>query len=385
MNPGKRNLLFAAIALPAVICGVWYWQNRKHQHKHEKVSGETSFDVYTDGAKIHMLVLREHGAHQSVVYRQLHAGETIREVVLPTAPKDRIISRRSNDLQIAGLQNHLLAAWQIAGTGYANRGPIRMAESLDGGKTWRQAAPPTATNRTDDQGFFDIETDDRGRFHIVWLDSQAKVKGLRYAALAAGKWSHPQTIDAETCQCCWNSLRKNPQGELVVLYRNARPRDMALAKFDGNGWKRSGIVDGFGWKIEICPHAGGGVAVDNENTYAVTWTGLETSVGCHMARKNNSDETWQKPQKFGNASARNPDIAVHGKNIAVVWDEFEGDDRRAKFMIFPNSAKTILPAAQNLPTKGAASYPRVVSIGNGFHAFWTETQNGEAVIRGRKL
>lgn len=386
MNPSKRNLIIAAIALPAVICGGWFWLNkgRSHAHKAEKLSGETSFDVYAEGGRIHMLVLREHGEHQSVVYRQLAAGDAAREVVLPTNPQDRIISRRSNDVQVAAAGDHLLAAWQVAGTGYANRGPIRTAESFDAGQSWRQSAAPTAANRTDDQGFFDIETDSKGRFHIVWLDSQAKVKGLRYASFAEGKWSPAQTIDAETCQCCWNSLRKNPQGELTVLYRNARPRDMALAQFDGKTWGKTGIVDGFGWKVEMCPHAGGGIAFDHDNTYAVTWTGLETSVGCYLTRKKSSEPSWQRPQKFGNTSARNPDIAVNAKGIAIVWDEFEGENRRAKFMRLSNSG-TAFPAAQTISAEKAASYPRVVTDGNDFHAFWTETKKGEAIIRGRKL
>ncbi len=392
MKPKKSNLLAAAFTVPVIICGVWYWQSRAHQHKHEKDSGETSFDIYATASKIHMLVLREHGSHQSIVYRQFVAGETTREMVLPTSPKDKIISRRSNDVQIAATGNHLLAAWQIAGTGYAHRGPIRTAESFDGGLTWRQSAPPTAGNHTDDQGFFDIDADNRGAFHIIWLDRaenspgrRSAAKGLRYAMLSGSRWSQPQTIDAETCQCCWNRLSRNPQGELFALYRNARPRDMALAKFDGKAWNKLGIVDGFGWKVELCPHAGGGLAVDRGNTYAVTWTGLESSVGCHLTRKRNSETAWQKPTKFGNASARNGDIALSGAHIAVVWDEFEGNNRHAKWMRLNNSNTTALPAAQTLSSGAAASYPRVVSDGMDFFAFWTETMNGEAVIRGRKL
>jgi hypothetical protein len=387
MNRNKRYLIIAAIALPAVICGGWFWLNRDkaHAHKAEKLSGETSFDVYAQGGRIHMLVLREHGAHQSVIYRQFAAGDIVREVALPTNPQDRIISRRSNDVQTAAAGDHLLAAWQVAGTGYANRGPIRTAESFDAGQSWRQSVAPTAAKRTDDQGFFDIEADNHGNFHLVWLDSQAKIKVLRYASLADGKWSAPQTIDAETCQCCWNSLRKNPQGELAVLYRNARPRDMALAKFDGKAWLKAGIVDGFGWKVEMCPHAGGGIAFDRDHTYAVTWTGLEASVGCHLTGKKNSETAWQKPQKFGNTSARNPDIAVNGTGIAIVWDEFEGENRRAKFMRLANSDTTAFPAAQTISSGAAASYPRVVTNEASFHAFWTEIKNGEAVIRGRKL
>lgn len=387
MNQNKRNLIIAAIAIPAVICGVWYWQNRAkaHSHQAEKLSGETSFDIYTDRGRVHMVLLKEHGQHQSIVYRGFTQGEVTHEIALPVNPREKIISRRSNDVQIAATGDHLLAAWQISGTGYANRGPMRTAESLDGGKTWRSAQPPTAANRTDDQGFFDIETDDRGRFHIVWLDSQAKVKGLRHAMFADQKWSAAQTIDAGTCQCCWNSLRKNPRGELLVLYRNASPRDMALARFDGKAWRKAGIVDGFGWQVEMCPHAGGGLATDNEQTFAVTWTGREGATGCYLS-KHGKPDSLAHPQKFGNNSARNPDIARNGNTLAIVWDEFEGGSRRAKFAILPKTDRKKMPDGEVLSdTAKAGAYARVLAAGYGFYAFWSETLNADSVIRWRKL
>ncbi|MFO1471855.1 MAG: hypothetical protein U1F27_12565 [Turneriella sp.] len=387
MTNRKRNLIIAAIAIPAVICGGWYWQSRgkAHAHKAEKLSGETSFDVYADGQRLHMLVLKEHGQHQSIVYRGFAGGEVSPEIALPINPREKIISRRSNDVQIAAAGNHLLAAWQISGTGYANRGPIRTAESRDGGQTWQQATPPTAANRTDDQGFFDIETDDRGRFHIVWLDSQAKIKGLRHAMFAGQQWSAAQTIDAETCQCCWNSLRKNPQGELLVLYRNARPRDMALARYDGKAWHKAGIVDGFNWQVEMCPHAGGGLAIDNEQTFAVTWTGREDSVGCYLSKRGKPDSL-ARPQKFGNNSARNPDIAQNAHGLAIVWDEFEGASRRAKFTLLPKTDRKKMPDGEILSdTAKAGAYARVLNAGDGFYAFWSETLNANSTIRWRKL
>jgi len=50
-----------------------------------------------------------------------------------------------------------------------------------------------------------------------------------------------------------------------------------------------------------------------------------------------------------------------------------------------SNSGTAFPAAQTISAEKAASYPRVVTDGNDFHAFWTETKKGEAIIRGRKL
>lgn len=376
MMPKRKGLIIAVtVTVAAVLIGMRLLRNKTHQHKHDKITGDASFDVAADGPRIHLLVLKQHGDHQMLVHKKIENGEESTETELPRAANEKIISKRSNDVRIAARTSHVVALWQVAGTGFMNRGPLRFAESFDGGNSWKAIAGPTATNRTDDQGFAGFAADDKGQFHLVWLDLEAKVKGLRYASYNNGKWSAPETIDAATCQCCWNSIVVNPQGEPVVMYRALKPRDMATAKRSTQGWVKSGTVDNFGWQIEACPHAGGGLALGNGAAFAVTWTGHETELGAYL-NSGVADGQWKQKTRLGGKSARNPDIAMSGKRVLAVWDEFEGERRMVKVRISPDTgahwqSDDILTAANV-----SGSYPRVVSSPQGFTVFWSQTQKG---------
>lgn len=376
MKPKRKTLILAVtVVVAAGLLGIRMLRTKAHQHHHEKVSGDASFDAAADGERIHLLVFKQHGDHQMLVHKRIENGNESAETELPRAANEKIISRRSNDVRIAARDGHVLALWQVAGTGFMNRGPLRFAESFDAGKTWKSVAGPTASNRTDDQGFAGVTADNKGKFHLVWLDLEAKIKGLRYASLADGKWSAPETIDAATCQCCWNSIAVNTQGEPVVMYRALKPRDMATARRSTQGWVKSSTVDNFGWQIEACPHAGGGLALGDSAAFAVTWTGHETALGAYLNR-GSVDGQWKQKIRLGGKSARNPDIAVSGKRVLAVWDEFEGERRMVKVRISPDTGArwqndTILTAADV-----SGSYPRVVSSPQGFTVFWSETQKG---------
>ncbi len=385
MKPRKELILAVTLVVAAGLIGMRFLRGKAQHHRHEKITGDASFDAYADGPRIHVLILRQHGDHQVLLYKKIENGNESTETELPHAAGEKIISRRSNDVRVAARGNHILALWQIAGTGYANRGPLRAAESTDGGKTWKSAPQPLAPGRTDDQGFVALMADRNGKFQAVWLDLDAKLKGLRHASYDSGVWSKPATIDTKTCECCWNTLKENPAGDLLVLYRNAKPRDMALAKFSAGAWQKAGIVDNFDWRIEACPHAGGGLASDNNYTYAVTWTGHETAQGAYFNRKKNSDNRWSLKTKLGGKSARNPDIVENSGRIAVVWDEFEGERRLVKVQTSANAGVTWTKAEMLTGANVSGSYPRIVGAAQGFTAFWSETQNGRTAVRFKKL
>lgn len=396
----KRKALFAlSLTLPLSLLVIWFLKRGDHHHAPEKQTGTTSFDVYADGGNIHLLELMNHAlakpanehaahdkVHQMLRYSHVIRGKNVFSAEIALAQGERVVSRRSNDVQIAAAGDHLLAVWQISGTGFGNRGPMRFAESLDAGRTWQTIAGPTAASRTDDQGFFDLLADNTGRFHLVWLDVESREKGLRYATLEKAKWQKVTTIDSVTCQCCWNTLKKNPTGELIVLYRSAAPRDMAVATLKNGQWLKGETVDNFSWKINACPHAGGGLsAARSEYTFAVTWTGESTAQGAYFSRRDNAIGKWNLRQKFGSVSARNPDVAENGSNLAVVWDEYEGDNRLIKAMLSADAGKSWSQTQTISAKKAIASYPRLLPEGNRFRVFWSESKNNDLTTRSAPL
>lgn len=385
MRPRTNLIIAVTVVVAAALIGIRLLRSKAHAHKHDKVTGDASFDVAADGHRIHLLVLRQHGDHQALLHKRIENGGESAETELPRAANEKIISKRSNDVRIAAHGGHVVALWQVAGTGFMNRGPLRFAESFDGGTSWKAIAGPTAANRTDDQGFAGFTADAKGKFHLVWLDLEAKIKGLRYAAYKDGKWSTPETIDAATCQCCWNSIAVNPQGEPIVMYRALKPRDMATARRSSGGWVKEGSVDNFGWQIEACPHAGGGLALGKKSAFAVTWTGHEKEQGTYLSATNGAGK-WERKMRLGGKFARNPDIAHAADRLAAVWDEFEGERRMVKLRISPDGGSEWRQEEILTGPQVSGSYPRVVALPQGFTVFWSETQKGgNAGVRYKKI
>lgn len=395
----QHKIGIALVSLAAAALVAMYLMRRSPNDMHaghahhggkELQTGITSFDVYSDDRSVHLLTLTNHamagGAmHQLLRYERQTQGRIVITSDVPTAA-ERIISKRSNDVQLAAQGERVLAVWQVAGTGFGGRGPMRFAESNDAGKTWRIISGATAAERTDDQGFFDIAADATHGFHLVWLDAVGKGKGLRYARYSTGAWQKTQTIDNVTCQCCYNSLRLNARGEPIVLYRRAAPRDMAFATLTQQGWQTGESVDNFGWQVNACPHAGGGLSARSaQYTFAVTWTGEKSAQGTYFSRRDNAERLWKKRQRIGGASAKNPDISENGNALAVVWDEYEGDLRLVKTMLSANAGET-WGGVRTLSTKNAAaSLARIVPDGETFRVFWSESKDNNWVLRSTKL
>lgn len=386
----KEILVAATLLVVATFFTVYFFRGRKHTHAamYETATGETSFDAAFDGTRTHVLVLRQINGVQTLVHRQVKEDsmlENADETIIPHAAQEKIISKRTNNVRIAAHENHVIALWQVAGSGFGGRGPLRFAESRDAGKTWRGIAGPIKAERKDDQGFAGFIADTKDTFHLVWLDVGDKSKGLRYASFKNGVWSSVETVEKTTCECCKNSVALTAQGEPIVLYRALHPRDMAAAKRTAQGWKNLGNVDNFGWYVSACPHAGGGLALANSSAYAVTWTGLEKAQGAYLNIGAMAGR-WHTKTRLGGTLAHNPDIAVSRTAVAALWDEFEGERRVIKARLSLDAGRHWQEDRTLTQPNRTSSFPRVVGVRKGFMVFWLESKaNGFTLLRGQSL
>ena len=169
------------------------------------------------------------------------------------------------------------------------------------------------------------------------------------------------------------------------MYRALKPRDMATARRSSGGWVKEGSVDNFGWQIEACPHAGGGLALGKKSAFAVTWTGHEKEQGTYLAATNGTGK-WERKMRLGGKFARNPDIAHTADRLAAVWDEFAGERRMVKVRISPDGGNQWRQEEILTNAQVSGSYPRVVALPQGFTVFWSETQKGgTAGVRYKKI
>jgi Neuraminidase (sialidase) len=292
------------------------------------------------------------------------------------------------DVQIAAAGERVVAAWTtFDASSRFGRGVIATSVSSDGGRTWRPGPNPADDGRDGDHAFIDLAADDRGGFHLAWLDARAGPKGLIHARSDDGgvTWNRNVIVDAETCECCWNTLATAPGGRVLLLYRDKNPRDMALAASadGGRSWTAPVPVGRFNWTFEGCPHVGGGLATAQTaaglRAYAVVWTGRADAAGVYTLASPDGGKTWGAPLRLGDGTAWHADVAAAGERVTAVWDARAGDDTAVFASTSTDGGKT-WPAATRLTPAGVnASYPRVVHTGKGFRAFWTEQLEGKPV------
>ena len=286
-------------------------------------------------------------------------------------PPSRV--HRSNDLRIAAYQDRLLVAWQTRGDGFADSGPMVMAESEDAGRSWVAARPPATEEDSQAHGFFGLHADAAGAWHMAWLDMRDGSQGLRYAQRATDHqdWGLTHTLDPATCQCCWNTVA-SADDRLWVLYRALDPRDMALATSEDNGqsWHLDGVVGGFDWDVDACPHVGGDLALVNgaaPRLHALVWTGEEQATGVHHLRAPvDNTAAWSSPRRLGGTGAGNPAlIATPDGDLMAAWDE----DNRIRVATDRNGTWE----EAIVSTDGRrASHPLLTATRHGVQIFWTE-------------
>lgn len=358
-------------------------------HEGPPHGGVTSIDICPDGQSLHLLVAsRSEAGPTELHYRHSEDGgeswgEPVRVGDGMPPPEG---AHRGKDVQIAASGNRLIAVWETKGTGPYGGGPMATAISMDGGWTWRPGPNPADDGTTGRHGFIDIAADAEGTFHLVWLDSRNGAQGLRYARSADGgmSWSRNQTLDDETCECCWNTITTASGGGVAVLYRDKDPRDMGLVRSSDGGktWTKPITVGKFDWDIEACPHVGGGLALVPHGSslivYATAWSGRSEVRGAYSLTSFNGGETWSEPKRLGDPRSWHSDLtAADGGELAAVWDA-RTDKGRAVFAATSQDRGRTWTEPRQLSAEGtSASHPRIISTPWGFRAFWTETADGK--------
>ena len=138
-------------------------------------------------------------------------------------------------------------------------------------------------------------------------------QGLRHARTHDGmRWQKNATVQARTCECCWQSLLHH-RGTLWVMYRGNAPRDMLLSTLTGGAttWQARGTAGKFDWDFKGCPHTGGTLAAGaNTNTlHSLAWTGAVAAQRLHHVVSRDGGAVWAVAQRLGTPDAQRADIS----------------------------------------------------------------------------
>jgi hypothetical protein len=383
--------LYAAhfAALVCCACALAAAPTTMPMHSHAE-AGVSSMDVYADGDVVHLLLARRDDNQPPMMQyvRSTDAGEIWSEPVIvgkdQPAPEP---AHRGADVQVAASGQNLVACWTIGSdTDRFGRGALATAYSKDGGKTWSAGPNPADDGSAAGHAFIDLAADSDGSFHVVWIDGRdgSAGKGLRYARSTDGgaSWSANVTLDPETCECCWNTIKCSRSGQVFVLYRDADPRDMAIVSSpdSGKSWTTPVTVGAFGWKVNGCPHVGGGLAIDDVSSgvYASVWTAKDQkTTGAYFLASHDGGKIWSEPMKLGDSTSWHSDLACDQKRIVAVWDAMV-DSAMAVFSNTSDDGGKSWTAMRRLSERDvSATHPRIVHTSRGFLVIWTQRHGTE--------
>jgi hypothetical protein len=350
-----------------------------------------SLDVVTEGATLHALLSGrfDQGEQIKVAYVFSHdQGKTWSIPVILTHQGDApVISRRGNDVQLAALGSHRVAVWQSRGD-LPSMGPMVVAYSKDGGKTWERGDNPAVGDTLHNQSYMDMVMDQVGHIHLVWLDDREEhgnTQGLRYAkSLDGGQhWQAESTIDASVCTCCWNRLALLSEQIPTVLFRDTVPHDMMLGRGSLNGktWQIPSAVGAFDWQFEGCPHCGGGltgIALGKKHAlHSVVWTGKESESGLYYLFSSDEGQHWSKPRRIGDWQHREGDIAaLSPKRLGIVFNKVAAKSSTIHFMDTNDGGRHWSEPVTLSPSGVVADHPRILATRSGFSVVWTEKRMG---------
>ena len=354
------------------------------QHQHGSpargmTGGLMSLDIYAQDGTLHLLTgVIQDGARFLLYQRSGDEGKTWSPAVRVDAHSPVGMFRRGNDAQIAALGSTLVAVWTAKGSGWGGGGPLAAGVSRDGGKSWQPMAAPADDGSTTTHALPELFANAFG-FGLAWIDNRNAKTGVRYAELArAGtSWSRNTTVEAASCECCWNTaaLKGN---KTFLMYRGNMPRDMMLSSSQnatGTSWQHTSTIGAFDWKIEACPETGGSLVVTRSGAmHALVWTGKENHLGLHYLSSRDDGRTWTAPVRMGGEDARRSDLAAAGDGtLAAAWDD--SGDNRIHLSIWRDASKW--SAQRTISDAGnRAMGPRVIAVKDGFRVFWTEARSG---------
>ncbi len=296
---------------------------------------------------------------------------------------------------------------------------LRMARSLDGGRTFGASRELQGEKATGDRGWAAFASDSRGGAHAIWLDHRR----LATEGTTAGTHHHTSTAtssrDASSgfamaqssglyysngsgerelakgvCYCCKTALSTAPDGTLFAAWRHVytdNTRDIAftVSRDGGRTFAPPARVSEDHWRLDGCPDDGPAMAVDATGMVYLVWPTVVTQPQAHKAMffASTHDGRVFTPRVRVSPIGRNiahPQIATSPEgDLVALWDEIVSGQRRVFLSRRTAGGTFALPEA--LTGNATASYPVSIFADGAFVVAWTEGGGDNSKIAVRRV
>ena len=274
-------------------------------------------------------------------------------------------------------------------------GEIRFIRSLDYGRTFSAPVTVHADKEVITHRFESLIVDRLGRIYIVWIDKRdvetAAARGQKYqgAALyyavssdAGASFRGDYKIADHSCECCRIALALRTDGVPVALWRhvfepNIRDHAFVPLPLDGKppALTRATFDD---WRIDACPHHGPGLAYSDDGKRHQVWFNMKNNEG-GIFYSSTDLRGAVATTRLGSAQAEHPDVITNGKQIAVVWKQFDGK-RTAIIAYASNDGGETWRQREIAHTQMVSDQPHLVNAGPVILLLWNTQDDGVRVI-----
>ncbi|MEQ1609376.1 MAG: sialidase family protein [Hyphomonadaceae bacterium] len=288
----------------------------------------------------------------------------------------------------------LIAHWlQKSGDGpYAY--DVRIAQSVDEGKTWSESRILHDDGLQGEHGFVSLFESPAGNLQAFWLDGRNTVEAVENPEMqlgfttisAEGVPAATQLIDTRICDCCQTSAAWTAAGP-VVVYRDRSGeeiRDTSIVRNVDGAWTQPEIVHADNWRIEGCPVNGPAVAAVGD-TVAVAWfTGANDEERVNLAFSTDGGASFGEPIRVddGNPVGRvSLSLSARGQ-ARVAWIERIGEQEEAEIrlrMIRDDGVRSEPLLVAKTSAARDAGFPRMASVGEDVILAWTDISDGSRV------
>ncbi|MCC7243301.1 MAG: hypothetical protein IT180_15340 [Acidobacteria bacterium] len=297
---------------------------------------------------------------------------------------------------------------------------IKLARSLDGGRTFTPGRPLQAAGAAGDRGWHAMALDAAGTAHVLWLDhrglaaakgaathagheadaldgvAMAQRSGLYYARDDAHGNAPERELVKGVCYCCKVAMAAGRDGSLFAAWRQVYPgnvRDIAfIASHDlGRTFTAPARVSADEWQLAGCPDDGPAMGVDGEGTVHVVWPTVlggpepEGAIFYASSRDGRTFSPRARVPTLGSSRPMHPQILVdQAAGISVAWDEVVNGVRQAavRTLRFDEAGRPRFGTATRLGTSDTpSSYPVLVATSRGPVALFVSGVPGATVIR----
>lgn len=284
----------------------------------------------------------------------------------------------------------LVAHWlERQGAGVYDYG-VRMAWSLDGGRSWSEPWTPHGDDTPTEHGFVAVFGGGDGGTWAAWLDGRAMVDvggpmALRARRLPLGGPAGPEeVVDARTCECCQTG-GVVVGGVPLLVFRNrteGEVRDVHVSRRLASGWTESVPVHRDGWVFPGCPVNGPAVAALGR-TVAVAWFAAPAGdARVNVAFSQDGGETFGAPTRVdaGSPLGRVDVLMLDDGSALVSWLEDGGAPAVLARRVAADGAAGAPRRLAGASAERASGFPRIARLGTDrVMAAWTETSGAGRV------